>query len=447
MANDARRRFPARPTALAPALVMALAGSGCGGKPDEVASAAAPPPDPVFVTVAECRQVASASIQMAAERSTPNATVGATNPLTVRLNCGDYPEVGKSTHLKDASVTWTVLEGFGAFGGGATVAPTSTDADGLARVAWTLGPLTGPQKAEARFESNAVLFTVTATARNECDPANGGTDHGSPQITADTTWTAAAGPHRGTFVTIGNGATLTIEAGSVVCVEQSIDSITPAEGRFDALGTASKPVRFVDTRVLAAARRLEHVVSTNAEQVGRGDHLVTHIADSTFSITKPTVLGCPQVFVGGSNGAAIERSRIDGYGSATCPALHLLAALGETVRASVRVVGSMGDGVFLAGNGSLILTDCEVTASGRHGVFVFHPNVTPPAQPPTAVSVNGCNLFGNSADAIHNDAPLTVDATNNWWGDPTGALGGLADGVSGLINVGGFFAAPVVLGY
>jgi len=442
MANDAKRRFAARALVFGPAVVMALAASSCGGGASGGGTALLP------VTVDECRQVASASIRMAAEATSPFPTVGAINFLKVHLTCHDYPEAGKQTDLKDASVAWTVLAGFGSFGGGATVTSTSTDRGGLAFVNWTLGPLVGDQKAEARFDgSTAVLFTRTAAARNECDPANGGTDHGALNITTDTTWTAAAGPHRGTFVTISNGATLTIEAGSVVCVEQSIDSVTPADGRFDALGTASAPVRFVDTRVLAAARRLEHVVSTNAEQVGRGEHLVTHIADSTFSMTKPSVLGCPQLFVGGSNGAAIERSRIDGYGSATCPALHLVAALGETVRASVRVVGSMGDGVFLAGNGSLILTDCEVTASGRHGVFVFHPNVTPPAQPPTAVSVNGCNLFGNSADAIHNDAPLTVDATDNWWGDPTGALGGLADGVSGLINVGGFFAAPAVLGY
>jgi hypothetical protein len=50
-------------------------------------------------------------------------------------------------------------------------------------------------------------------------------------------------------------------------------------------------------------------------------------------------------------------------------------------------------------------------------------------------------ISGKSQDSLKPSAALRTSI------GPTGACGGMADGLSGLLSVGGSQAAPVVLGY
>jgi hypothetical protein len=191
------------------------------------------------------------------------------------------------------------------------------------------------------------------------------------------------------------------------------------------------------------------------------------IADSRFEWTvarDPAT--CYQVTVD-ANGSGIRRSVISGYGSANCAAIQLspvdssvtagkrnpARGLGATDAAkrlwwfpyplpiSVRVTASVGDALVISNDAADVeLLDCEIASGGRHGVVVA---------PRSAGSITAtrCNFAGNAGDAIVNSSNVTVGASDNWWGDPTGPFGPEGDGVSGAVNVTNPSAAPLMLGY
>jgi hypothetical protein len=387
------------------------------------------------------------------QRALPGTQLGR---LSARLRCsGDLDLTGQQPQLdvSGETLTWTVTGGGGTIDGAASVQRT-TNSDGFTDVLWTLGPVFGTQtvqvsyarSGENRDQTVGATFTATAALATGCEPTVPGTDHGALRtISADETWTAATGPHRGGMMIIDGGATLTVQAGAVVCVE-SIDSSSPAAGRLVAEGTAQAKARFVGSS-LPAASVLRHVSAENARAIGRANsgHLLSLIEDSNFFWSAPREpLACAQVAVGGGS-AAVRRTVISGHGSATCAALHAAAFFGETVSIEARVRDAVGDAVLAGGAGTVALSNCELSSSGRHGLFVFGPG-SPPANS-TAISINGCNLTDNVGDAIRSEQTITVDATNNWWGDVAGAFGSNVDGVTGAINVGGHLTAPAVLGY
>ena len=111
-----------------------------------------------------------------------------------------------------------------------------------------------------------------------------------------------------------------------------------------------------------------------------------------------------------------------------------------------RITGSSTDAVLVGGSGTVRLANCDLTKNGRHGVYVFAPG-SPPVNS-TAISINACNLQNNGGDGVYSPtATRPVDATGNWWGDASGALGGGSDGVTGMVDVGAHLTSPGVLDY
>src|SRR5213593_1531190 len=103
-------------------------------------------------------------------------TVGKTlgTPLVVLVTREGAP-------VADIAVTWSVLSGGGNLDSGS---PSTTDNQGIARAAFTLGPLAGEQRAQATVagaNGSPVVFAATASPDHPAQIAAGG---GSSQIDA-----------------------------------------------------------------------------------------------------------------------------------------------------------------------------------------------------------------------------------------------------------------------
>jgi hypothetical protein len=264
-------------------------------------------------------------------------------------------------------------------------------------------------------------------------------------IAADTVWAAAGSPHHGGMIMLDNAAVLSIEAGAVVCVA-AIDKLGDT-GAVIAEGTASAPIRFFGT-ALRIADVLTHVRAENVPSVGSA-RPASRIEDSTFrwTVSRDPAL-CAQIIVGDSASGAeatLRRTHIEGYGSAGCAALRLIRTqnfwdYGYGPEFSVRVVGSVGDAVSVEPDTWVNFTACELSGSGRHGIFVR-------ASTDSYVGITSCNLFANAGDAVVNQATNYVGARRTWWGDVAGPGGPNGDRVSGLVDASDPLAAPVTLGY
>jgi parallel beta-helix repeat protein len=78
----------------------------------------------------------------------------------------------------------------------------------------------------------------------------------------------------------------------------------------------------------------------------------------------------------------------------------------------------------------------------RYGIYVFDTQETL-----TGITVNFNNIADNSWSGVRNDRGLTLDATDNWWGDVTGPSGfgpGEGDAVSDNVDFEPWLGAPPV---
>jgi hypothetical protein len=436
---------------------LASCGGGDAPAPAPVSNPPPPPPPPpplASVTLAGC--VAGTQTLSIVSGNRQSAAPGAQLPErpTARLTCESSANRGTTAAVVGETIHWNVGSR-GRIDGSQSTLTLQTDSGGNTSVAWTLGSNFSAQHTGAyhsvpnRYSSVEFQASVTptTTSATSCQDA-GGTDHGATTVVAaDQAWRAADSPHRGGMIRLDNETLLSVEAGAVVCLGE-IDGLVVADGR------AQAPIRFFGTS-LPKAQGLSYVRAENALKVGSPGSPVSRISDSAFTRTSALeAAACAQVAVG-SGGAWIVRSVISGYGSADCAAMHVMSEpsltspgyYDETVSINARILNSVRDAIFIADRMQQVaLYDCEVSGSGRHGVVV-PPSVVATGGTPPGMRVRGCNLFGNGGDAINNSFTFTVNAANNWWGDPAGPAGPNGDGVSGNVDAGLPLATPATLGY
>lgn len=427
------RSISATPRRVLSTVVAVMAGA-CGGS-DYTSNPWSPQATPAgCVSGSETLTIVAGNGQTAA----PGSQLP--EPATVRLTCESFENRGTTIPVVGATVQWWPSSGRV---NGASSTTTQTDSSGTTSVAWTLAANFAPKgmhvnhvtprRRDVYVTFDAVTAT-TATTATTCQDA-GGTDHGALSVSAvDVAWTAAGSPHRGGTIRLDNDARLSIEAGAVVCLAEIAGAVT-------AEGTAQVPIRFFGTS-MPISPSLSHVVVENATKVGSVASPAQSITDSTFRWTAARdPLVCAQVIA-----SVLYHVQISGYGSQECAALHLVATepgwYDPYATVAARIADSVGDGVLVEGSwGTFSFQDCEVSSSGRHGIVV----PGPPGQ--SLVSVARCNLFGNRGDAINNQSTIKVDASGNWWGDPTGPFGPNGDGTSGNVDAGAPSAAPLSLGW
>lgn len=363
---------------------------------------------------------------------------------TVKLTCDSVANPGTTIPAVGALVEWSPLWGLV---DGTSFTATRTDNTGTTSVTWKLAANFAQKRVQATHVTPLGLIsqvdfdaatTATTTTATTCQDA-GGTDHGTLGVSdVDVAWTAAGSPHRGGTFRLDNFARLSIEAGAVVCLDEIAGFVT-------AEGTAQAPIRFFGTS-MSIYPVLSHVVVENALKIGSVTRPAWSIADATLRWTSARdPLACAQVA-----GSSLLRVQISGYGSQECAALHLAAIPDPyyvaTATVSARILDSVGDGVLLAGSlADFSFTDCEIASSMRHGIVV--PVPASGFSAPNSVLVQGCNLFGNGGNAIHNQSTTKVTASGNWWGDPAGPSGANGDGIFGDVDAGSPSATALTLGW
>jgi len=328
------------------------------------------------------------------------------------------------------SIVWLVTGGGGTVNGVA-LDTVSTDANGLARAAWVLGPTEGAQTVSAtalRSAPDVASFTATATAPALGCPV-GSTVHAGGFFTIDETWGPGGHVLNGQ-ISFGGGATLTLAAGAHVCLE-GIGIEFTEQSHLAVQGTAGNPVTIesgsltfgVNISALTTPSTISNARLESATiSVSGGFHPV--VVESTLVRDGEVVLGAPG---SGFSHSTIVRGRLTVHGLNGGPIV---------VEATVRDAST--EGIFINGSG-VTLIRCEVTGCATDGVLS--------AGDATTISVTSSNFSGNSGVGVRNGDLGSLNATGNWWGDPGGPNGPNGDGVAGNVDVSGALAAPAILGY
>ena len=150
------------------------------------------------------------------------------------------------------------------------------------------------------------------------------------------------------------------------------------------------------------------------------------------TITEMTGLGV-RIVAPGSFVHTTNISNVSGQPGAFGARLGSASAPSAVLDFSARVTNTAG--IMIDGAGAA-LTACEVT--GTTGVAIEIANGAGP------VSVNGCNIVGNTLSIRNYIGNASVDATGNWWG---GAAGPALGTNIGTVDQSGWLGGPVPLGY
>lgn len=95
---------------------------------------------------------------------------------------------------------------------------------------------------DALLRCDGSVYVQLASCASECVKDKAPIAHNQP-ISSDETWACEAGPHLvNSTITVQNGATLTIEAGSLVRIVSASRINTDIAGRIASLGTQNAPV-------------------------------------------------------------------------------------------------------------------------------------------------------------------------------------------------------------
>jgi|GEM_PF-1417430 len=240
----------------------------------------------------------------------------------------------------------------------------------------------------------------------------GGQTHAGQSITTAVTWPASGNPHRVTgTITLDAGSQLTLQAGAVVCFDQST-RIQSYGGRLVAQGqpaaiivlTASDPalgwngVTLNDFAPASASLltnvRLEYTDAYSQAVWSAPAHPL--VIDST--VIRQTGLG---VWLEG-RGSRISRSRVDTTANANAAGL----TVGDSVRVEQTTIrGAAGNGLNVIGGTGVHLLGVRVEGSGGVGLQVSEVGAIASAQPVRVVGSdsNGAHLHVAALAKIYPD--------------------------------------------
>ncbi len=342
-------------------------------------------------------------------------------------------ELTGATDINNQTIDWTVT------GGGGNVPATSqTSNTGIGTVNWTLGSSIGVQGLKAEYTEPGSSKTlkvdiVSVAVKNPaCVPGtyvNGG-------LVGSTSWTSSGGA-----IVLPNGANtpqnglLTIAAGTTVCLGPLQSIVFDLGGRLSATGTTFTAMDLAQPwgslRFDGAPGQPSTISNAVLDHgslgaIGLSAGHVLQIDNST--ITEMTGLGV-RIIAPGSFVHTTNISNIGGQPGSFGAKIGSALAPSAVLDFSARVTNTIGIQIEGA---SAVLTACEI-ANSTAGIYVL--------SDAGSVSINGCNITGNGI-GIMNLANGSVDATGNWWGDPSGPSGN-----SGTVDASGWLGGPVSLGY
>jgi hypothetical protein len=148
-------------------------------------------------------------------------------------------------------------------------------------------------------------------------------------------------------------------------------------------------------------------------------------AFSGDTLRADSALGGYAAYLSGLWSGSVRRSRVEGggYGLAFQGSAGSSLVLDSTVVTGTR---SYGMQLYAAATTTLTGRWNNVTSNRGYGVQVLGTG--------TATLTDG-RFFGNGSYAVQAGSGTSVDATNNWWGDPGGPGRGVADSVTGVVTV------------
>ncbi len=313
-------------------------------------------------------------------------------------------------------------------------------------------PFRGPVQALAMLDQDSLTGNVRDTL-----VLNGGTVRGeidgSGTITRiDTLFARPILPWRVEGgVVFDSASALYAEPGALVTVDGSA-RIDFEHGRLLSMGTAADPVRFGPASTGQTWHGLylygnpgdtSYVRNTIIEYAGRAgweDVAVTGTGEAPLVIDSTVIRqSATRALVLGAQGSRITRSVIDTTHSTPSGVAAVELTDASTSMHGTVVRGAAGVGVFVA-NDEVTVDSSEITLSGMEGMQIgdsFY------LSDPATVTVEYCNFVDNAGIGMENFHSVTMDATNNWWGDADGPEGANGDGVGANITFDPWLGAAV----
>jgi hypothetical protein len=375
-----------------------------------------------------------------------------------------------------ARVTWTAVSGAtgyvleraeGATGGTfafvATPTGTTYDDTGLTpetTYRYRVKTISGSQNSNFSSEASVTLAALEFVSVTQ-------------DITSNTTWTADKKYRLEGFIHVQNGATLTIEPGTVI------------EGSFDVVGSSLFVTR--GARIIANGTAAQPIVFTSSRPVGQrqagdwgglillGNGIINRAAPVILEGTGTPAATNPQIdYAGGTNNAddsgILRYVRVEFAGYATAPDQELnsftFAAIGSGTQMdhleslnglddAFEFFGGAVDGKFLvsynSGDDHFDMSEgyvgrLQFVIAYQNVAVVPRPQAGTPSSDPQGIENDGC--AGTNCTNGQNSLPLTIPLVANFTlvGPPTG-VNETGSGLVGMMlrrGTGGYYMNGVV---
>ena len=245
----------------------------------------------------------------------------------------------------------------------------------------------------------------------------------SGTITQNTT--LFGGPvHRISSLTVGTGATLTVEAGAIIKFYYTSSSLT-VNGALQSLGTAERPIYFTSYKDDTVGGDTNG--DGTATSPAAGDWASVSVRAGRTATFEHTVLRY------GGNRSYYGYTIIRGYGDATVTLRHCqvrdsdwygiyMDSSSGTYTATLTVEDSLiadnaSRGIYMPayspGRNHLTVTGSTIAGNGAYGVYVVRPM--------TSSRISGSNIYGHSSYGAYATGTGTpLNAEGNWWGADSG---------------------------